>query len=260
MQHISSISSSETRAGSMTIQAASKLEEYSQSRFRFNAAEFKRSIRHSSTQTDPSNDNRVTRPTIDKGDQADMMTSVITQLQDEIRNAYYELKKERERCADRERLLIAQMNAIRDQQAMEEKHLTETAKLVIACKQSDVEPKKIPVGLEVVGLSLVVNETGDSGSDGRYLGYARADVGGIYRNGIEFGFESLSIVIPRNASQCVVHFEFVAKSDDASQFPVVLGEWMSPAFVPSLKERGKAEILRAILPLIGTIDFELMVL
>jgi hypothetical protein len=254
--HKSSISSAEQRLREPSISETSDLELRNEAirRMRLNRLEFADKIKHSAIQTEPPDGSfRIGIQTKDQWVQIDSDSEMLRKLQSEIREAYVQFDRDKARYSERERLLIAQMNALRDTQSdCSGSSLT----ILISFKGLNLERSRIPLEHRIITLeTTILNADGTQ----QILPVTVSSDGKIEQSGILPPSLPLSIPVPHKTGLIKIHFRIIAASLNMAMFSTILGEWVSPPFVPCLKEKGSGENLRAILEGLGSMDIELAV-
>lgn len=229
-----------------------QVESSDDARLRLNAAELRGRVRSSASQTEFL---RFISDSVDADVQADFPPELDTALEKRVLELSVALDRERMRAAERERILIAQMNGIRDQQVESRQlHSDEmTVSLTAIGAQIDCSriPREYDVVWTVVSLVLAVDHE-------KTVAVIPSDKGVISKDHVEFSESPVCFRVPRDTGNVFLHVSVVADAVKIPVFRLILGEWGSPAFIPCLKELKRPESIRAPLPGLGHIDFELM--
>ena len=208
---------------------------------------------HSSAQTESSVINSVG---VDEAMQIDATTAILEQLRDEVRVASAQLIREREKSAERERLLIAQMNAIRDQQLIASAAAESRLTLTFTSLVCDWDTGKIPPQYSAVFMSVLAVDTTEGEN---IIGSSVLQQGQLSSAPRCWGEVPFNMQLRTSTGQIFLKITFHAKSDNESDFPILLGEWNSAPFVPCMKEKGRSERFNVRLPLLGSIQLDLLI-
>lgn len=237
---------------SHNLRHSATLDSLTDSRLRYNVAELRGILKHSATQTEVS---VSIRPMVDEALQVEASGPLPTEIEREISELKSSWDSERTRFQQRERLLIAQMNAMRDMES--ESRNEEQVRVSVVCKSLELNLRVLDVSYDCVSWTISALEWG---RDDKVIGFVQSR--GVFRKGssCELTGEQLDLVLPKSAGQVSLLFRFIARSSDRSQlhFPLVLGEWMSPLFIPCLKDNGSTEVMLVTLEEVGVTSFELV--
>ena len=251
MIHAASIASRETRTGAHLNESIHGIN-YSNLRLQYNSAQFRDRIVHSAIQTDLQRD---CFDGVDADTQVNFLGEHIKLLQDELTNLYARLDSFTSRFAARERILISQMNAVRDQQLVEKSKMADEITACLTFKTLEIDNSGSSPALDSAEFSVGVV---DSSSD-VMLSMVKTD---------SSDFELIEKLEVRNLSAhlklrrgigpvylSIVGFAF--SNLDKSLRKIVLGEWASPPFLPCLKDLHKPETLLIVFQGFGTVEAEL---
>ncbi len=250
--HRSSVSARVHEDIAHTLKHSATLDSLVDSRVRYNTAELRGILKHSSTQTDICSN---MTPMMDEALQVDQIGLDPSDFENEIATTRALWESERTRFQQRERLLIAQMNAIRDKES--ESQRESQVRVLLRCKSIAFNLRALDQVYDNVSWTIAALEFG---RDDKVVGSAQSN--GVVRKGssCEVTAEQLELDLPRSAGQMKLLFRFLARSSENSKtnFPLILGEWSSPLFIPCLKEDGTVETMLATLEEVGVASFELV--
>ena len=257
MIHQASISCSELVRKDCATNGSLTEQEKAARMLRYNAFEFRDLIKHISTQTEGvlhELGEGSSSISTDAMFEVEVESVTIAALREEIRRVYQLIHREKERSGERERILIAQMNALRESEL--DHRMKEKLVLRFIIPTSAIDCERIPFESSIVWYSVNLVEVGDSA---QVISVGVSDDGRATHSKITFPDTWTSVQVSRLVGN--VYFEIIlfAKSDDATSFEVVLGRWVSPQFIPALKERGRSVAYTAHLGLIGALDIELTI-
>ena len=252
--HPASISAIRRDDVSHNLRHAATLESMVDSRLRYNAAELRGILKHTFTQTEPS----VGLKICERHDEELQVTSdgdELPRLREEIKSLRLSLDSERCRFQQREKLLISQMNAIRDLGSGLESQ--EIVVMSLSVKSFEFDLQSLPPVYDRVTWTVSCME---SARDDRILAVAQSNYAVRQQSSLEVMRDPCDVKAPRSAGQVTLHFRFLAQSSSADQpqFPLILGEWMSPLFIPCLKETGTVESMPVTLEGVGVATFDLV--
>jgi len=254
--HPSSVSAKERWTKSSDLRAAVALDPLVDARIRYNLAELRGAMGHVGVQTDMS---EVWVPKIVYDAPIQTETSEITrnEVRAQISDLVEQFASERERFVERERLLIAQMNALRDLQARENNRAADFIKFSLTLTAIEFDLSTIQLGYDVVEVIISVLRGG-----------RRDDVVCISETttlpitsdrGVKITTYPIELHGPRNTGQVSLMFLFTASSRTRELFPLLLGDQMSPPFIPELKEDGLIDRITLTLDRVGIAKVDLLV-
>jgi hypothetical protein len=250
--HPASVSARIREDVSHKLKHAMTLDSMVDSRLRYNAAELRGILKHIATQTDFC---VSTPPKIDEGLQVEDSLTNSQNLERELFALRASWESERVRYQQRERLLIAQMNAMRDLDVENQNEPHVRASL--SCRSIEFDLNTLPSRYDRVAWTVASH---DFTKDDKVIGIVESN--NVLRRGssVEVTSEQIDLHFPRNTGQVSLHFRFLARSSDPSpgNFPLIIGEWMSPLFIPCLKDKETIETLQLNIEEVGVASFELV--
>ena len=240
MVHPSSISARQIGSSALPARLAAELDN-GHERLRHNVAEFRGVLKHVSVQTDV----RHSSTTMDECEQADFESQTISDLQRELQTVWADFKRERERASERERMLIAQMNAVRDSTKLYEELKVCVSVISVDLNLDLVAPEYTQVILEV--------RLGQQSEDEATIATLGAN------REITMGSAPFcNLQVNRNIGQVSLLCVLKAKGT-VNNFPIILSQIGYPPFIPSLKQRGHAQKITVHFPEIGQLNTELII-
>ena len=227
----------------------------SDSRLRINSSQLRGHISHAYIQTDLRFESFSG---VDEGTQVDSMSELVGSMESEISDLRRELQSNATRCADRERILISQMNAIRDQQLYAKSVTDDELVISVALVEIDLQVSANDHVLDTMYLIINLSDA----ETGAVHCSVQTETFALQMQTKQPSQRLVSTVrINRNVGQSNVGVMGYAFSTvDDSIFKVVIGEWTSPPFVPCLKETRNPERLNVLFPRMGAIVVELVYL
>ena len=253
MIHKSSVAAQEIRKRDLRDETSSDSIRTSALRLSYNSAEFRGSLRHQSVQTEVHRESLIGT---DSSQQVDFTRDEIADLKDQLERHRLDLDVEREKSSDREKLLVAQMNAIRDHQMRTKAEEEFSIHLTVSVKRVGIGEAFIPSGYDQVWVILSGSDAGDSDECSRI---SRSEMGLMTSNELRITQVPIQLNVPKAAGQYTLYMKIHLGASDGSKYEVTLGECKFPTFVPCLKERGTSEIHKLQLASIGFIEAELTV-
>lgn len=222
-------------------------------KFKYNTLQFRGLVSAAEAQTDVhiEDGNRVSAET-----QVNLFDIEINNLKGEISMLQTQLENELIRSTDRERILIAQMNAIRDQQVVVQRRLEKAISITVRLYNFDLNLSRLPVICDCVSFSVSAIEAVDENPIcSRITEFKDIDLI------VESKLADIQVrtIVPQDAGKMYLLFTgYAFKRGDDSCFKLVLGEWSTQPFVPCLKDLHKPEMFRILFPACGVIDAELI--
>lgn len=224
-------------------------------RYQYNISEFRDNIRHAFSQTDI---HYSTSESSDVSIQVDTFSNQVVDLTYEIGNLMDSLYRERSRNADRERILISQMNAIRDQQLYDKKGDADDVTIAIRITDTELRLDRIPRAYTAFRFEVKLLRRDDA--DESAFTIRKFEPCPIqHPPHLLLPELPMHFRVPHTCGQMSICFQFFASSEfEPDMFDLFLGEWASPPFVPCMKETRKPEISRMIFPKFGVLDIEVV--
>lgn len=224
------------------------------SRLKYNAAELRGIIKHTSCQTSDSFVN-ATCCRIDQASQVHALGPSPQELDFELDALRLTLEGERSRFQQREKLLIAQMNALRDMESATSSDIK--TRLSFSAKSVEFDLSMLPEQYDRIEWSIACQELG---RDDRVLDVVYSNSSFRIKSSVEITSDPIELHVPRAAGQVALFFRFLARSSGSSKslFPLIIGEWSSPLFIPCLKEQGSIDTVLATVEGVGVASFELV--
>jgi hypothetical protein len=254
--HPASISAREHHASASKLKIAFSMDPIVDSRLRYNAAELRGILGHVAVQTENSG-LMMQKVVYDVSTQAVSDEDVLASSEERFERLLQQFSVERERMYDRERLLIAQMNALRDLHAQENLNPNVYAELKITVNKIEFDLSILPRGYDVLELMISVVL---AGRRDRVLAQGGPMILTISSTkSVNVIRSPLSIPISEQVGQISLLFDFKVSSKNHELYPLVLGEWVSPPFIPNLRERGEITSMLAVIDRVGLANIELLV-
>lgn len=252
--HPGSISAQTREELSNNLRNAASLDPLVDSRLRYNAAELRGLLKHTSCQTmDTCVDTIFLR--LDQASQVDGLDISSLEFDSHLAELRSTLEAERCRYQQREKLLISQMNALRDAEST----IMSDVKigLSISAKALEFDLSAIPESYDRILWSISCLELG---RDDRVLAVGNSNSTIRNKRFLEITTEPVELRVPRSAGQVSLFFRFLARSSGQSNanFPLIIGEWSSPLFIPCLKDLGSIESFQVLIDEVGIASFDLV--
>lgn len=256
MIHSSSISRREIFTHSSLKDESSELHRRrTRDRYQYNISEFRDNIRHAFAQTDIYHS---TSESSDVSIQVDTFSNQVVDLTSEISDLMDTICRERSRNADREKILISQMNAIRDQQLYDKKGDADDVTIAIRITDTELRLDRIPRVYTAIRFEVKLLRRDDADESAFTM---RKFEPCPIQHPLHLLLPELPMHfrVPHTTGQMSICFQFFASSEfEPDMFDLFLGEWASPPFVPCMKETRKPEISRMIFPKFGVLDIEVV--
>lgn len=252
MIHKSSIAAQEVSIRGIIEQASSASVRRSRMRLEYNSAEFREAIRHQSVQTD------IHRDSLDGHDislQVDLTSEEFQKLRVDLERKVSEYDTERTKCADREMLLVSQMNAIRDQQAIAKAEEDASVQVAIVMKRVVIAESFIPSGYDQIWIVLSGIEAEKSE---QCIRITSSEVGEMSPSEVRVSQVPMTMRVPRLCGQFILTASIHMGTRDGNKYELILGECSFPSFIPCMRERGRSESHKLPLGSCGYIEAELV--
>jgi hypothetical protein len=252
MIHASSISKKEVTMPMSLKDSLNRVKDFDD-KLKFNSLQLRGLVSQAETQTDL-HIKDVTG--VDADTQVNMLDDEIARLRSEVDRLLTSLESEVMRSGDRERILISQMNAIRDQQAIVRRRSETEISISVRFHHLDLNLKKLPIHADSVSFSVSAVDVLDE-----QVIFSKAtdpkDIDQVSES--ELYSVQLRLGVPQDTGKMYLLFSGCAfERGNDSAFKVILGEWASQPFVPSLKDLHQPEMLRVLFQACGIIDVELI--
>lgn len=222
-------------------------------KFKFNTLQFRGLVADAEAQTDVhiEDGDRVSAET-----QVNLFDDEINNLKGTVNRLVSQLENELIRSTDRERILIAQMNAIRDQQVVVQRRLEKTISITVRLYNFDLILSHLPVTVDCVSFSVSAIEAVDENPICSRMSEPK-DIDLIGES--KLADIQMRTIVPQETGKMYLLFTgYAFTRDDDSSFKLLLGEWSTQPFVPCLKDLHKPEMFRILFPACGVIDAELI--
>ena len=216
----------------------------------YNTAELRGVVRHACTQTDPTF-------SVQKGIDEVQEVEEESKVHEDMIFLSNQVKWEKEKAAERERLLIAQMNALRDSEMVSSDGIFEKFAVQVrfcggSLSVSDLssEYDRIKVDLRARD-PLQLNSSEDTQS---------IELGRIDANGhVEVAMTSESLALTRHYETLSITCTLRATSSVDDRISKLLGQASYPSFVPTMRTRRHPEKIMLVFNGIGELHTELAV-
>ncbi len=244
-------------------QTATRQDPYAGARAIRNTIELRGELVHTSSQTDAAMIPSI-QVGIDENTQADMDIVSESKAAD-ISQLLASIENDKLRYMEREKLLIAQMNAIRNQHLYGDQELrldtSRDLSVNIVLSGGDLSMFQISPVYNRVRLDVRLVEGMDQT---RILASGKTKESPMIDSLVEWTKHPLSLSVQERIGQITLVVSSFASSSMQSDgkfrlYPILLGEWMSPPFIPSLKEKGKSFPMHALFGDLGFVNFELSI-
>jgi hypothetical protein len=218
-------------------------------------SEFRGNIRHAFAQTDI---HYSTSESSDVSIQVDTFSNQVVNLKSELDDLMDSICRERSRNANRERILISQMNAIRDQQLYDKNGDADDVTIAVRITDTELRLDRIPRAYTAIRFQVKLLRRDDADESAftirKFEPCPIQDPVHLILPELPMHFR-----VPHKCGQMSICFQFFASSEfEPDMFDLFLGEWASPPFVPCMKETRKPEISRMIFPKFGVLDIEVV--
>jgi len=219
----------------------------------YNSAEFRQALRHQSVQTEM---HRHHAGGNDRCIQVDLLAEGFQTLQDELDQIHTITSDERGKSSDREKLLVAQMNAIRDQQALSRSEDGCFVDVKLTPSSITIGESFLPAEYDEVWIVLSGVEVGEGSQCSRVT---TGDTGHITGTEIVLSQMPLVLRVPTSIGLFILTASVHLGSHNGGKYELVIGKCTFPAFVPCIKEKGKSEFHRVPISSIGFLEAELVI-
>ncbi len=238
MKHPSSISAKSIQGqDTLRTYTSSKSGNAQQDRFRYNQSEFREKLRHSAAQTEtciriPSG----THQSVQVGE----INESVSAIHRDLAQAQRELQEVRTRCSDREKILISQMNAVRDKDLADNERNVDKVTVTLRLMNCQFALENVPSDYETISVSAHAIEQESNES---VIGLKRFKPMTLTRENpsIPLG-DFAKMVIPRNTAQ--MYLLFTVRASCRSMYDMILGEFLCAPFFACMKELNKPECLQ----------------
>ena len=232
----SSISAGETRVKGTSLKEAALMGD--SFRLRYNTNEFQQLLKHVAVQTDM---HASALNSVDSGgEQVDFESDSLAVLQAELRGLNEQMMREREKASERERILIAQMNALRGA------HREEGATLIVR--------------IRVLGVSIQIEGNSEYDKVSLDVGNIEIPFGVLDKGEVKVkSGEGWFAEIQTDSGIVNLALVCIVRATGSGKFPLILGEIGFPPFTPSLKEKGRNENITLHFPNLGDLYTELVI-
>lgn len=249
--HPSSISSRETWDQMRELHMAAARDEYGNARAIRNSAELNGRIKDASSQTDFTL-SASTGPCADEGIQVGVSDPA------KIGEVIPCFQTERARYIEREKLLISQMNAIRNNSPNVGATTTSQTSIDIYVRGGQLSGFQLSLNYNRVRLDIRMVEGMDLG---RVLMSGRTTESSMVDSNVDWTKQPVRLYSPDSSGQVSLLVSLIVSAETklVGMYPMILGEWLSPPFIPSLKVKGLPISLHAIFSDSGYLNLELIV-